>query len=79
MANDEEKRVAALKLQAKKLGCQIHATADRHGYGLVRSLPGSGRQMLLGRDGGVALDAIAKKLDELEAEAAVAKGSRSKP
>jgi hypothetical protein len=65
MATDEEK-LAALKARAARLGHQIEI--DRRGYCLWQVLPGIGRILILGRESGVTLDAIAKKLDELTAE-----------
>jgi hypothetical protein len=41
---------------------------------LWRIWPGSGRQMILGISGGVTLDIIAQKLEEIEAEERVKKG-----
>ena len=70
---DEQKRVAALQRRAGKLACQIEPSPDHRGYCLWRSCPGSGRQMILGQGGGVSLEVIAKKLDEIEAEAGTKK------
>ena len=67
MAN-EQKRVAALQQRAGKLASQIEPSPDHRGYCLWRSWPGSGRQMVLGQGGGVTLDVIAQKLEEIEGE-----------
>jgi hypothetical protein len=74
MAMDsEEARLAGLKIRADKLGYEIEPSIRRPGYCLWRSWPGIGRQMILGRDGGVMLDAIAQKLDEMEVDAGTKK------
>ena len=68
MANEQEK-LAALKMRANKLGHQIEPSVKKLGYCLWQSWPGVGRYMVLGRNDndGVTLDAIAQKLDEIEA------------
>src|SRR5215813_5949929 len=68
MANEQEK-LAALKMRANKLGHQVEPSVKRQGYCLWQSWAGIGRYMVLGRNDndGVALDAIAQKLDEIEA------------
>jgi hypothetical protein len=66
---DEQEKLAALKRRADKLGYQIEPSVKKLGYCLWQSWPGVGRYMVLGRDDndGVTLDAIARKLDEVEA------------
>jgi hypothetical protein len=68
MANEQEK-LAALMMRANKLGHQIEPSVKKLGYCLWQSWPGVGRYMVLGRNDndGVTLDAIAQKLDEIEA------------
>ena len=68
MANEQE-RLAALRKRADNLGYQIEPSVTKLGFCLWESWPDVGRLMILGRDGGVTLDAIAQKLDEVEAEA----------
>jgi hypothetical protein len=68
----------ALKKRARELGYEIDPSVRRLGYCLWRSWPGVGRQMVLGGNDGVALDAIAEKLDEVEAEEMGKQGSRKK-
>ena len=65
---DEQEKLSALKRRADKLGYQIEPSVKRLGYCLWQSWPG-GRYMILGRNDndGVTLDAIARKLDEVEA------------
>ena len=65
---DEQEKLAALKGRADKLGHQIEPSVKKLGYCLWQSWPG-GRVMILGRNDndGVTLDAIAQKLDEIEA------------
>ena len=65
MTTDEEK-LAALNARAIRLGHQVDI--DSRGYCLWQVLPGIGRILILGRDSGTTLDAIAKKLDELKAD-----------
>jgi hypothetical protein len=67
---DEEEKLAVLKRRADKLGYQIEPSVKKLGYCLWQSWPG-GRHMILGRNDndGVTLDAIAQKIDEIEAEA----------
>jgi hypothetical protein len=65
---NEQERLEALSKRAGKLGYQIEPSVKKLGYCLWRSWPDVGRQMVLGRDGDVTLDAIAQKLDEIEAE-----------
>ena len=67
MANEQE-WLEALNKRAGKLGYQVELSMSKLGYCLWRSWPGVGRQMILGREGGVALDAIGQKLDQVEAE-----------
>jgi hypothetical protein len=64
---NEQDDLAALKKRADKLGYQIEPSVNKLGYCLWQSLPGVGRYMILGRDGGVTLNAIAQKLAEVEA------------
>ena len=66
MANEQED-LEALKKRAAKLGYQIESSENGPGYSLWEVLPDVGRYMILGRNGGVTLDVIAQKLDELEA------------
>lgn len=68
MPNEQEK-LAALKKRADRLGYQIEPSVDKLGYCLWQSVPGVGRYMIVGRDGGVTLDTIAQKLAEIETEA----------
>jgi len=63
---DEQDELAALHARAAKVGCQVEISPDKRGYSLWEVLPGIGRRLLLGREGGVALDVVAKKLDELK-------------
>ena len=65
---DEQEKLSALKRRADKLGHQIEPSIRKLGYCLWQSWPG-GRHMILGRNDndGVTLDAIAQKLDEIEA------------
>ena len=72
----EQQRLEALIKRADKLGYEIEPSVRKLGYCLWRSWPGIGRQMVLGRDGDVTLDAIAQKLDEIEAEAEPKKSGR---
>ena len=67
MAN-EQGRLEALSERAGKLGHQIELSMDKRAYCLWETIPGVGRYLILGREGGVALDAIAQKLDQVEAE-----------
>ena len=64
---DEQEKLAALKMRANKLGHQIELSVKELGYCLWQSWPGVGRHMVLGNNDGVPLDAIAQKLDEIEA------------
>jgi hypothetical protein len=64
---DEQEKLAALKWRAVKLGHQIEPSVKELGYCLWQSWPGVGRHMVLGNNDGVTLDAIAQKLDEIEA------------
>ena len=66
---DEQEKLAALKRRADKLGHQIEPSVKKLGYCLWQSWPSVGRYMVLGRNDndGVTLDAIAQKLDEIEA------------
>ena len=73
---NEQERLEDLNKRAGKLGYQIEPSVTKLGYCLWRSWPGIGRQMILGRDGDVALDAIAQKLDKIEAEAGPKKSGR---
>jgi len=68
MTDEQEEKLAALKTRADKLGHQIEPSVKKLGYCLWQSWPG-GRLMILGRNDndGVTLDAIAQKLDEIEA------------
>jgi hypothetical protein len=66
---NEQEWLEVLNGRADKLGYQIEPSMKMLGYCLWRSWPGVGREMILGRSGDVALDAIAQKLDEIEAEA----------
>jgi hypothetical protein len=68
MTDEQEETLAALRRRADKLGHQIEPSVKRLGYCLWQSWPG-GRLMILGRNDnvGVTLDAIAQKLDEMEA------------
>ena len=65
---DEQEKLSALKRRADKLGHQIELSVGKLGYCLWQCWPG-GRHMILGRNDndGVTLDAIAQKLDEIEA------------
>ena len=65
---DEQEKLAALKWRAVKLGHQIEPSVKKLGYCLWQSWPG-GRHKILGcnDNDGVTLDAIAQKLDEIEA------------
>ena len=63
---DEQEKLTDLKRRACKLGHQVEPSVQRLGYCLWRTWPG-GRFMILGRNDGVALDAIEQKLDEIEA------------
>jgi len=65
----EQERLEALEQRAGKLGYQIEPSLNKQGYCLWETLPGIGRLLILGRDGGVTLDAIAQKLDEVEVAA----------
>jgi hypothetical protein len=65
MATTDHERLEALQVKASKLAYQIDASVDRQGYCLWRLLPGVGRSMVLGREGGVTLDAIEKKLETI--------------
>jgi hypothetical protein len=66
---DEQEKLAALKMRANKLGHQIEPSVKELGYCLWQSWPGVGRYMVLrgNNNDGVTLDAIAQKLDEIEA------------
>jgi hypothetical protein len=64
---DEQEKLAALRMRANKLGHQIEPSVKELGYCLWQSWPGVGRHMVLGNNDGVTLDAIAQKLDEIEA------------
>jgi hypothetical protein len=66
MAN-KQVDLEALKERAAQLGYQIESSENGPGYCLWEVLPGAGRYIILGRDGGVTLDVIAQKLDEFEA------------
>jgi hypothetical protein len=68
-AANEQQRLEALKKRAAKFGHEIEPSMKKPGYCLWVSLPGVGRYMVLGREGAATLDAIAQKLDEIEAEA----------
>jgi hypothetical protein len=54
-------------MRANKLGHQIEPSVKVLGYCLWQSWPGVGRHMVLGNNDGVTLNAIAQKLDEIEA------------
>src|SRR5262249_8923444 len=58
--------LAALKSRANKLAHQIEPSVKNQGYCLWQTWP-DGRLMILGRNDGVTLDAIAEKLEEIEA------------
>ena len=64
MAIEEEKKFRALQKRAVKLGHKIDTAVS--GYCLWRVLPGVGQYLILGDEGGVTLDAIAKQLDHIE-------------
>ena len=66
---DEQEKLAVLKRRADKVGYQVEPSVKKLGYCLWQSWPG-GRHMILGRNDndGVTLDAIARKLDEVEVE-----------
>jgi hypothetical protein len=64
----EQEKLVALNACATRLGYKIDLSLDKRGYCLWQTLPGVGRYLVLGREGGVAIDTIAKKLDELEVE-----------
>ena len=64
---NEEARLAGLRMRANKLGYEIDPSVRKLGYCLWQSWPGVGRHMVLGNNDGVTLDAIAQKLDEIEA------------
>ena len=68
VSHDDPGQAGALFKRAERLSYQIEPSADQIGYCLWRIWPGSGRQMILGLSGGVTLEIIAKKLDEIEAE-----------
>jgi hypothetical protein len=70
---NEQQRLEALKRRADKLGHEIEPSLNKRGYCLWVAVPGVGRYMVLGREGDVTLDAIAQKLDEIEAEAGTKK------
>jgi hypothetical protein len=74
---NEQERLEALNKRAGKLGYQIEPSVRKLGYCLWQSWPG-GRHMILGRNDndGVTLDAIAQKLDEIEAKAGPKKSGR---
>jgi hypothetical protein len=63
---NEQDELAALHARAAKAGCRIELSPDKRGYYLWEVLPGIGRRLLLGREGAVSLDAIAKRLDGLK-------------
>ena len=63
MAIDQE-MFETLQKRAVKLGYKVDAAVS--GYCLWRVLPGVGRYLILGHEGGVTLDAIAKELDQIE-------------
>jgi hypothetical protein len=62
-----DRHLTALTHQAGKLGCEIEPSHDGEGYCLWRSHAGGGRELILGRGGGVTLDEIGQKLNEIEA------------
>jgi predicted CoA-binding protein len=64
---NERADLEALKKRADKLGYQIEPSLNKPGYCLWEVLPRVGRYLILGRDGGVTLDVIAQRLDEVEA------------
>jgi len=65
---DEQEKLAALKWRAVKLGHQIEPSVKKLGYCLWQSWPDGRHKVLGGHDNdGVTLDAIAQKLDEIEA------------
>jgi hypothetical protein len=65
---DEQEKLAALKMRANKLGHQLEPSVKKLGYCLWQCWPDA-RLMILGcnDNDGVTLDAIAQKLDEIEA------------
>jgi hypothetical protein len=63
MAIDQEK-FGTLQKRAVKLGYKVDTSVS--GYCLWRVLPGVGQYLILGHEGGVTLDAIAKQLDHIE-------------
>jgi hypothetical protein len=67
MANEQE-RLETMNKRTGKLGYKIEPSVNKLGYCLWQSWPGVGRHMILGRDGGVTLNAIEQKLDEVEAK-----------
>lgn len=68
-ATPDQERLKTLHARAIKLGHQVEAGVNRSGYCLWRVLPDIGRYLILGREAGVALDAIEKKLNEIESDA----------
>ena len=65
---DEQEKLAALKGRAVRLGHQIEPSVKKLGYCLWQSWPDARHKVLGGNDNdGVTLDAIAQKLDEIEA------------
>jgi hypothetical protein len=64
---DEQEKLSALKRRADKLGHQIEPSVRKLGYCLWQSWLAA--HMILGRNDndGVTLDAVAQKLDEIEA------------
>jgi predicted CoA-binding protein len=65
----DERKLAALQERGVKLGYQVDTSMNKLGYCLWRVLPRVGRYLILGRDGGVTLEAIEKKLDEIDGDA----------
>jgi hypothetical protein len=68
-----DRHLTALTHQADKLGYQIEPSHGREGYCLWRSHLGGGRELILGRIGGVSLDEIGWKLSAIEAATATKK------
>jgi hypothetical protein len=67
-ATPDQERLKTLHARAVKLGYQVEASVNRSGYCLWRVLPDVGRYLILGREGGVPLEGIERKLDEIEGD-----------
>jgi hypothetical protein len=71
--SDSPEHAGAAYERAERLGYKVEPSPGGKGYCLWRIWPGSGRQMVVGQQGGATLDVINLKLTEIEKEERVKK------